>query len=61
MSDILAMCGITVFHPKILLRYQLLCRHAHENVSFACMNPVLMKLSTRVVNWHGNYIGLPAN
>ena len=39
MSDILA------FHPKILFRYQLLCHHAHENVPFACMNPVLMKLS----------------
>ena len=61
MSDILAMREITVFHPKILFRYQFHCRHIcmHENVPFACMNPVLMKLSTRVVNWHSNILGYP--
>ena len=53
------MRGITVVcHPKILFRYQFRCRHEHENVSIACMNPVLMKLSTRVVNWHSNIIYL---
>ena len=61
MIDIFAMRGFTVFDPKILFRYQLLCRHAHENVSFACMNSVLMKLSTRVVNWHSNTLGYPPN
>ena len=59
MSDILVMRGITVFHPNILFRYQFRCRHAHDNVPFACMNPVLMKLSTRVVNWHSNILGYP--
>ena len=36
MSDILTMSGITVFHPEILFRYRLLCRHAHENVRSIC-------------------------
>ena len=39
MSDILAMRGIILFFfPKMLFRYQFRCRHAHENVPFACMN-----------------------
>ena len=46
----------TVFLPKMLFRYQFRCRHAHENVPFACMNPVLMKRSTRIVNWHSNIL-----
>ena len=54
MSDILVMRGITVFHPKLLFRYQFRCRRAHENVPFACMTLVLMKLSTSAVNWHSN-------
>ena len=60
MSNIFAMRGITVFHPKILFRYQFRCSHAHENVPFACMNPVLMKLSTSVVNWHSNILSYPS-
>ena len=59
MSDILAMRGIIVFNPKILFRYQFRCHQAHENVPFACMNPVLMKLPTRAGNWHSNILGYP--
>ena len=47
------------FHPKILFIYQFRCRQAHENFPFACMNPVLMKLSTRVVNWDSNIFDYP--
>ena len=41
MSDIFDMRGITVFHPKILLRYQFHCRHAHENVPYIYIFRVL--------------------
>ena len=54
MRDILAFRGVSICHSKILFRKQFLCCHAVKNVPFACMNPVIMKLSTRVVNWHSN-------
>ena len=57
MSDILAMRGIILFFfPKCCSDIQFRCRHAHENFPFACMNPVLMKRSTRIVNWHSNIL-----
>ena len=43
--------------PKYCSDINFHCRHMHENVPFACMNPVLMKLPTRVVNLHSNMLG----
>ena len=55
MSDIFAMRGISVSHPKILFRNLAVVMHVKQ-VPLACMNPMLMKLSTREVNWHSNIL-----
>ena len=56
-SDILSVSGISLCHPKILFRNQFSYCHAREKCSVACMNPVvLIKVSTRVVNWHTSNI-----
>ena len=62
MSDILDMRGISVYEclfviPKYFKENNFAVVMHVKNVPLACMNPMLMKLSTRVVNCHSNMLG----
>ena len=48
-SDIPAMRGISACHFTVVMHL--------KNVALACMIPLLMKISTRVVNWYNNILG----
>ena len=57
MSDILAMRGIILFFfPKCCSDINFAVVMRMKMFPFACMNPVLMKRSTRIVNWHSNIL-----